>query len=473
MVQFVLYGAYSIITVIVLLYGLYSFLFPRFRARWSIWRLIYRAYCMIRHRPAKPVARWRICWARGMGAVCLFVGCVWVVNLHPQLRHMPQPLYDPVVHHWLAENADGSPEEARVLQQLDEVTRKEWHRDDAVALCAGVVFGGKTYVLNAGRKTLDQEETPTADTEFQIGSITKVFTCTALSTLIEENQVSLDDPISALLPGWAIPEYQGRKITVRDLATHRSGLPRMPDVPMQGSIIDGLLFRGLVDPYRNGTPEYVREFLAQYTLPRVPGEGDEYSNLGMGLLGYALSQKTGQPYASLIKQRILDPLGMHDTGVQLNAEQEARFAQGYISPITLGTLLITFPMRRWNLAEGFQGCGSINSTVHDMLKFVHANIEAPEGPLGKALAHVQEPLFDDSEIKNCKVGLGLFSQKIDGLDDVMHWHNGGTGGYNSFMAFSKQHKIGVIILATGICEEKLGHEILKVLAKTKNSTKMD
>lgn len=467
MIQLFLYGAYTIIAVLVLIYGLYCFLFPKLRARLSIWRLLYRLYVAIRRRPVQPIARWRIWWARGVGVLCLTVACVWLVNLHPQIRFFSQPLYDPSANHWQVENGNGTPEEAQLLRKLDEVTGKEWRRDNSVCLCAGVIFDGKTYVLNTGRKTIEREEPPTADTEFQIGSITKVFTCTALASMIEENQVTLDDPVAALLPGWTIPEYQGRKITLRDLATHRSGLPRMPDVPMQGSVMDGLLFRGMIDPYRNGSPEYVRAFLAQYTLPRAPGAQDEYSNLALGVLGYALSQKTGQSYDALIKQRVLDPLGMSDSGVHLNDEQTARRAQGYISPLRFGTFHLTFPMPPWNLAEGFQGCGSLHSTVHDMFKFMRANIDAPEGVLGNALKRVQEPLCDVPDIQDCKVGLGLFAQKIDGLDDVMYWHNGGTGGYNSFMAISKKYNAGVILLATGICEETLGHELLKALASIK------
>lgn len=466
MIQFALYGLYAIVTLLVLFYGLYSFLLPGLRARLSLWRLLYRVYCAIRRKSAKPVARWRMWWARGVGAVCLIIACIWLVNLHPQICIFSQPLYDPAVHHWQVENGAGSPEEAQVLKQLDEVTRREWHRDNAVSLCVGVVFNEKTYVLNAGRMGINRAEPPNADTLFEIGSITKVFTCAALAGLIEEQQVSLDDPVSSVLPGWTIPEYQGRKITIRDLATHRSGLPRMPDIPMKGSIVDGILLRGLIDPYRNGTPQYVSEFLAQYTLPRAPGERDEYSNLSMGVLGYALSQKSGQSYETLIERRILGPLGMSDTGVRLNVEQTSRFAQGYISPLRFGEFHLVFPMQRWNLAEGFQGCGGLHSTVHDMLKFVRANIDAPSGPLGKALARIQEPLFDVPDINNCKIGLGMFSIKIDGLEDLMYWHNGGTGGYNSFMAFSKKYKVGVVILATGICEEDLGHEILKVLART-------
>ena len=286
-----------------------------------------------------------------------------------------------------------------------------------------------------------------------------------LASLVREGSVSLDEPVASLLPGWTVPERDGRKITLNDLATHRSGLPRMPDTPMPGAIVDTLQCRAVVDPYRNGTAEYVRGFLAEYQLPRAPGTRDEYSNLGMGLLGYALSHKAGLPYESILQRRVLEPLGMTDTAVTLTPERKARLAQGYIGPLALGKVGLVFPMGPWTFADGFQGCGAIKSTVRDMLKYLRANIAAPEGPLGAELARIQEPQYDVEDLDKCKVGLGMFAIEIPGLDDPMYWHNGGTGGYCSFMGFSKKYRAGVIMLCTGACDEALGHAIIKALVK--------
>ena len=467
MLDMMLYIVYLGVAVLVLTYGLYCSLLPRLRARLSFWRLGYRIVMAILRRPAKPVAQWRVWWARGVGALCLAMAAIWMVSLHPQIRILPPLPQDPAAYRWRAENGDGSPEEARVLGLLDEVARNMGTSRRAVTyagVCVGVLHGDKTYVLGLGRKTPDSSTPPDADTVFEIGSITKTFTCAALASLVDEGVVHLDDPVAALLPGWTVPEYQGRKITLNDLATHRSGLPSMPDDPMPGSTVDALLFRDLGDPYRNGTPEFVRGYLAHYELTRAPGAEDEYSNIGVGLLGYALAQKTQQSYEDMIKRRIIEPLGMRDTSVSTTPGQAARFAQGYIGPIILDRLSLVFPMKRWTFTEIFQGCGGINSTVHDMLKYVRANIDAPAGPLGKVLARIQEPQFDVQGIENCKVGLGLMAMTIKGLDAPIYWHDGGTGGYNSFMAFSKKHKVGVVILAAGFCDEEMGREIIKALA---------
>lgn len=467
MVQLVVYACYSLVAIGLLLYGLYGLLLPRWRARLSLWRLAYRIVMVFRRKPAGPVARWRLYYVRGVGVLCVTLGTVWLANLHPQIRFLSEPLYTPGVHRWLAENGTGVPEETRELERLGEVTRTVLENSDVMCagMCAGVVHGERTYVLGVGRKSIADKAPPDADTEYEIGSITKTFTSAALASLVEEGQIGIDDPVASLLPGWIVPERGGRTITLRDLATHRSGLPRMPDEPMPGAVVDGLLFRGMVQPYRHGTAAFVRGFLAAYQLPRMPGAEDEYSNLGAGLLGYALGQKTHQSYEEMVRQRILTPLGMHDSGVTMNPDQSARFAQGYIGPIRIGRLHVVFPMQRWIMAEGFQGCGCLSSTVHDMLKYVRANIMAPAGPLGSVLARVQEPQYDVKDVARCKVGLAMMAMDIDGLDDTMYWHNGGTGGFNSFMAFSKKHRIGVVMLASGACDEALGREIIKALAK--------
>lgn len=468
MIQLVLYLSYAAVALLLLLYGLPGFLFPRFRAWFSLTRFAYRILMAVLRRPPRPPARWRIHWNRLEGLFCILLAVFWLVNLHPELRLLPRPLFDPAVHPWQPEHPDGTEEERADLERLNQAVSallKPGLMGNSAGMCIGAVHGDRTYFLGVGRKHLSDPAPPDGDTVFEIGSITKTFTCALLASLAREGSVSLDDPVASLLSGWTVPEREGRKITLKDLATHRSGLPRMPDTPMPGAILDALQFRAFVDPYRNGTAEYVRGFLAEYQLPRTPGTRDEYSNLGMGLLGYALSQKAGQPYESLLRQRILEPLDMTDTVVTLTAEGESHLAQGYIGPLALGSVGIVFPMSPWTFADGFQGCGAIKSTVHDMLKYIRANITAPEGPLGAELARIQEPQYDVEDLDKCKVGLGMFAIEIPGLDDPMYWHNGGTGGYSSFMGFSKKYRSGVVMLCTGACDEALGHAIIRALAK--------
>lgn len=467
MAQMFAYLVFLAAAALVLAAGAAQVLFSVLLARLSLTRLIQRILAALRRRPAKPVPRWLVRWTRIEGILLLALGAVWFVNLHPQVRLLPQPPYDSALHRWQAELPDGTGEERREIGILTDVMRSWAARERAVScvgMCVGVVHGDRGYFLGVGRKRAGDATPPDADTAFEIGSITKTFTGAALAALLERDAVGLDDPVGALLPGWTLPEKGGRRITLKDLATHRSGLPRMPDMPMPGAVADLLLMRRIEDPYRNGTAEWVRGYLAEYALPRAPGEAEEYSNLGMGLLGRALAQKTGLPYEELVRRRVLAPLGMTDTAVTLDPGQAGRLAQGYIGPLVAGPFSLVSPMPPWTFADGFQGCGALKSTARDMLKYLRANIAAPAGPLGPVLERVREPLADVSGLDDCTIGLALMSMPIRGLDDAMCWHNGGTGGYSSFMGFSKKHQVGVVMLATGACDEALGHDLLRALA---------
>src|SRR5208283_4407870 len=115
------------------------------------------------------------------------------------------------------------------------------------------------------------------DTVFEIGSITKVFTALLLADMAQRGEVALTDPVSKYLPkGVKMPGRNGHAIMLQDLATHTSGLPRLPS---------NMKPKDFMNPYADYTPELLYQFLSSYELPRDPGSKWEYSNLGAGLLG--------------------------------------------------------------------------------------------------------------------------------------------------------------------------------------------
>ena len=160
------------------------------------------------------------------------------------------------------------------------------------------------------------------DTVFEIGSITKVFTALLLTEMVTRGEVALDDPASKYLPAQVkMPERNGRKITLLDLATYTSGLPRVPDgIPNTGD-----------NPYAAYTVEQLYEFLSGYTLRFDPGKRYIYANLGFGLLGHVLAVRANTSYEDLIVSRICAPLGMADTRILLTPSMRDRLAQGHLS----------------------------------------------------------------------------------------------------------------------------------------------
>src|SRR5512132_4333622 len=140
-----------------------------------------------------------------------------------------------------------------------------------------------------------------------MGSATKVFTSLLLADSVRRGEVALSDPASKYLPpDVKIPERGGRQITLQDLATHTSGLPRLPS---------NLAAKDASNPYADYTVAQLYAFLSAYQLTRDIGSKYEYSNLGAGLLGHLLARRAGVDYETLVRTRITGPLGMNSTVV--------------------------------------------------------------------------------------------------------------------------------------------------------------
>jgi len=264
-----------------------------------------------------------------------------------------------------------------------------------------------------------------ANTVFEIGSITKVFTNTILADMVRKGQVSLSDPIAKYLPATIhVPERNGKRITLVDLATQSSGLPRLPT---------NLNPADMSNPYADYSVKQLYDFLASYSLPRDIGSQYEYSNLGMGLLGHVLALRAGKSYEELVKERVLAPLGMHDSGIHLTPAMQAHVAQGFDATGA--------PMHLWDLPT-LAGAGGLRSTANDMLKFLAANLDSSSVPLGAAMAMARAPRMPIGT--NNSIGLAWNTVTLFGTP--VTWHNGGTGGFRTFIGIDSQNHRGVIVL---------------------------
>src|SRR5688572_18820209 len=191
----------------------------------------------------------------------------------------------------------------------------------AVGLVVGRVQGTNQSIVAAGTMALTNSQPVDGDTVFEIGSITKVFTGTLLADMANCGEVEPDDPASKYLPPTVkMPGRNGKVITLAHLASHRSGLPREPE---------NLAPADKKNPYADYSPELLFQFLSSYELRRDPGTAYEYSNLGAGLLGDLLARRARASYGQLALERICKPLRMNETGIQLSAEMQNRFATGH------------------------------------------------------------------------------------------------------------------------------------------------
>lgn len=295
----------------------------------------------------------------------------------------------------------------------------------------GIVVGvlepaGRRFV-SRGERTQGDATALDADTLFEIGSITKVFTSLLLADAVQRHEVALADPVAKYLPaGVKLPERAGHQITLVDLATHTSGLPRMPD---------NLSPKDPSNPYADYSLAQLYQFLSQVELTRDIGSQVEYSNLGAALLGQALTHRAGQDYEALVRERITEPLGMPSTRVLLPPDLKARLTPGHDQNLQ--------PATNWDLPT-FAGAGALRSSANDLLTFLAAALHAQETPLSEALAlmtSVRRPTNDASS----SVALAWQVRNAHGRE--IFWHNGGTGGYRTFIGYDPKAQTGVAVLS--------------------------
>ncbi len=394
-----------------------------------------------------------------------------------------------------AEEAPPIPDDQAILQilkhRIDEQKR-------SVGIVVGVVEPDGRRVVAWGRRSVDAPGEVDGDTVYEIGSITKVFTTILLADLVQEGVLELDMPVRRLLGADAvIPTRGGAEITLEHLATHSSGLPRMPSNfrPTDGG-----------NPYADYTMEQFHEYLATCELRRDIGAAAEYSNLGMGLLGNALatllrrdlanpsaargaavddqdgagashdigagygSGHPGRDYEELVFRRILEPLGIatrdcaecpvrSSTRIAWSNEQR----EGQAAPHSVQLR----PVANWDLPT-LAGAGAFRSSVNDMLTFVEANLglrgSSAASPLAggsrlRAAMDMTHEVRRDFMPPQFTIGLGWIIRHAHGRE--LHWHNGGTGGYRSFLGFDLETRTGVVVLSnSGDSVDDLGFHLL-------------
>lgn len=233
-----------------------------------------------------------------------------------------------------------------ILRRRVEVEK----RTVGIAVC--VVTPNRKRFVAWGRERLGDAPPVTYDTVFEIGSITKVFTALLLASMVRNEEVGLDDPVARHLPSdFHLPVLNGRQITLADLATHTSGLPRFPPFSapsLSSSFFEAIAQFSLAD---------FKAWLADFHPSRPAGAEWEYSNAGYALLGMALAHRGGRPFETLLQARVIDRIGLRETTFHPTAAMRPRVAEGHdptlksVPPLDLGI---------------FAAAGGLRSTPRDL-----------------------------------------------------------------------------------------------------------
>ncbi|HET8555559.1 MAG TPA: serine hydrolase domain-containing protein [Rhodanobacteraceae bacterium] len=279
---------------------------------------------------------------------------------------------------------------------------------------------------------------PDADTAFEIGSITKTFTASLLVAMEREGLVDLDIPLDALLPEASRPGRQVPvPVTLESLATHCSGLPRLP----WSWRMSAAMYLSPKQPYRFISHAFLERWMRGRRIHH--GQRYRYSNLGYGVLGNVLADRAGSTYADVLQRFVLLPLGLGHTRV---GGANAKVAQPHTS--------CGHRVPPWSL-RALAPAGGLHSTLNDMTRWLQANLDV-RTPLD---ARLHEPRANSGG-RHRSVALGWH---VDGEGDMrVVWHNGGTGGSRSLIAFAPARGTGIVMLSNSAASiDAWGLELLR------------
>ncbi len=316
--------------------------------------------------------------------------------------------------------------------------------------------GVSIAVVDHGVRRVFSYGTAKAGSIFEIGSITKTFTGLILSQMVEQGKVRFSDPVRELLPPGIVAKPAGDEITLLDIATQHSGLPRMPDnfKPVDSG-----------NPYADYGPSALYAFLTKHSVAKPAAPGFLYSNVGFGLLGQALAVRSSLSYSALLKEEVIDPLGLKDTTISLSPEQLTRFIPGHGADHQ--------PAQAWDL-NAFAGAGGIRSTAADMLTYLEDNLH-PEAlkPAAKssAASTLSAALTQQHELRaEAMPGTRIALAWLFDSESGNYWHNGATGGYSAYAFFNPKGDYAAVVLlntspgSSGSFADRLGQHISQRLA---------
>lgn len=355
-------------------------------------------------------------------AVAILLGTLSLVAAEPaaaQVRLVPPgPAVGPTVH---------------------GIVRPWMEKEQPPGVMVIVCSEGRVEFFPFGEADRAQRRPVTPESIFELASITKVFTTTSLAVEVDEGRMKLSDPVVRYLPYLAEHGADIRQVTLEQLATHTSSLPRTPEGNPPGG---------------GWTPAALLDWVAQWHAPYPPGTRSLYSNMAVGLLGYAIAQHERQPLLDVWRRQFLDRLDMHHTFFEVPPEAAGQLVQGYGPK---GQPVPAIPMGGWPAG------GRLSSSGHDMAQFLVANLGLrPDLPgITKAVHLAQRPFFPASK----KMTQGLCWQRLELQGERVIDKNGGLAGTSTYIGMLPERRTGMVVMANrGKCAAtRVGRELLLAL----------
>lgn len=333
------------------------------------------------------------------------------------------------------------------LAGLDDLVRSELARSGAPGAAVVVVSGGQiVFAKGFGLANVETREAVTPDSLFQIGSVTKPFTAAAILTDGLEGRLGINQPVSRVIKG--LTPCIGR-VTLGELLSHSAGLIDEPDeFGPQGE---------------EGLAAYPRTWRSDYCL-LAPGRAFSYSNSGFALAGLALQEREGKPFADLMRERVLTPLGMGRTTFRPTEAMTGPLAVGHRTQDGVVSVVRPLPndARLWP-------AGTLYSSAREMGRFLLAmtqngRVDGNQALPAAAIKEMMTPRVS-TPTSGGHYGYGLFLDQYRGQQRASH--AGGMTGYGAAFAVLPESNLGVAVLANGdgAILTNVGNRVLEILAE--------
>jgi len=352
-------------------------------------------------------------------------------------------------------------EVTQIANQLNQLSRGFVEEKNIRDLCIGIFKNKQTYSTCLSQGPEEDSFALDDSAIFEIGSITKTFTYMAMLQVLSKHDIELTSSIAKYLPAdLAKKNPVLADITWLQLATHTSGLSRMPmswNWETVSSIAQGFV---LGNPYGNMTEDYVKEYLSSTDLDVNGKHIANYSNLAVGLLGLMLSELEEKSYAQLLQDEIILPLEMQSTTADQIVTDDSNRLDGYGQYRRLGPVVISAKSDHWTFSDALAGAGATNSSLSDMMSYLNNRMQEYRKPIFKDENHTAS--FDGEAITN--LGWIVIPLSPQSTQKAI-LHDGATGGFRSYMGFVESSDVGVVILSNGTRSvNSLGKDVLRLLA---------
>lgn len=342
---------------------------------------------------------------------------------------------------------------ARLDFVIDSVQQAYIAKNNTHALTLGIIEDGRTQAYTFGEIDPTDKRPASAQTVFEIGPYSQTITATLLAAFADSNLVDLDRTILDYLPDTLRNNPALSNITLKNLANHTAGLPRLPDNFASADSLYALDPEFPMDPVEAYTKEDLYDFLLHYRGGMEPGSDYQYSELGYSLIGVILTEISGLSFEELLIEKFGAPLGLENTGSIPYADQDYA-----LSHTLSGQDILPGTYDAW------AGTLGIKSSLRDMLVYMRAHFVLAESPVEQAMARTR--MFTYYIPPDIDLGLSWLMKPMQ--EDLVYTYTGDARGSSTYMAFSPDARKAVVILSNAAeSVHELGDAVMRALLSVK------